>query len=329
MIPEPARLSVTIVAGRWGAGKSTVIDRTLGAAGPAPVVVCGGFGHDHGAAETVPTEAEVLHATKGCDCCALRNDLIELVADLLDRRTPPSHVLIEAPGGTDLATVAQTFLRDPVLRRRCAIRGLVTVVDGLAAGTALRSQDDLGLDAVDADGLAMSDLAVVNRLDRLVPPVADRTGWHLWSTVGSGQLQIDRPRRGSDPLPKRVLGTAGFDAARQAARLERSPADATLDGRTDAPLQRVRLHQPGELHRGRLDDWIGELQSALGSGLLRWTARLPVRGQRSDWLAQGVRTSVIVEDAPPREAAAAASVELIGRWGPEHDLAEGLARCRA
>lgn len=323
------RLPVTIVAGRWGAGKSQVIDRMIDAVGPRPAVICGDFGHDHGDIETIPSEEELLHATRGCDCCAIRSDLAEVIGDLLDRRTAPSHILVEASGGSDLATISQTFLKDPTLRRHTLIRGIVTVVDGLALGTSIRTTSTTGFDDREHDGLALSDLAVINRLDQLVPAVEQQTVWHLWSQVGSGQLQIDARRGGHDPLPGRILDAPGFDIARQAARLRNRTTDATLDATGERPLRRIRIEQPGELDQTRLDDWIGELQSTLGAGLLRWTARFAVKGQHADWLAQGVRTSTLVDDAPPRRRPATSTIELIGRADPSFDLAEEFERCRA
>lgn len=326
---EQETTPVTVIAGAWGAGKSSVIDRLLDTVGQSPAVICTGFGHDHGAVATIHCEQELLHLTNGCACCAVRTDLVEALDDLLDQRDPPSHVLIEASAGSDLATIAQTFLRTPSLRRSTSLRGLVTVVDGLAVGTTLRATSTIELTDGDANALAMSDLVVVNRLESLVPSLEQQTAWELWSRTASRQIQIDHPHPGLDPLPRRILDAVGFDPTRQAIRLQGRSNDDLGGPANDRPLRHLRLRTPGELDRERLDDWIGSLQSTMGAGLLRWTGRFAVAGNPTGWLAQGVRTSVLVDDAPPSAGPPESVVDVIGRISPGLDLARTFAECRA
>lgn len=326
---ETAPVPVTVITGAWGAGKSSVIERLLDKVGPRPAVICTGFGHDHGAVATTHCEQELLHLTKGCACCAIRSDLVEALDDLVDQRHPPSHVLVEASAGSDLATIAQTFLRTPSLRRSTSLRGLVTVIDGLAAGTTLRASSTLELSEGDADALAMSDLVVVNRLASLLPSLEQQTAWELWSRTASRQIQIDHPHPGIDPLPRRILDVPGFDPTRQTIRLRGRPNDDLGDLANDRPLRNLRLHTRGELDRGRLDDWIGSLQATLGAGLLRWTGSFAIAGNPTGWLAQGVRTSVLVHDAPPSSGPPESVVDVIGRIKPDLDLAHTFAECRA
>lgn len=322
-------IPVTVVAGRWGTGKSGVVDRLVTALPPDTVVLCDGLRpHDHPEVEVVPVETEVLHATKDCPCCAVRTDLIEAMDDLLARRTHPGHVVIEAVGGSDLAMIAQTFLRTNRLVTQARIGALVTVVDGHAAGTALHHHPTGAIEGLDLDAVAMADLVVVNRLDRLVPTVEQQTAWQLWSLSGSGQVHVDQPRRQADPLPRRILDLPGFDLRRVPTSLLGRPAERTLDI-ADRPLRRVVADVAGRLDRVALDDWLGRLQAGAGGNLLRWRARFAIDGQERSWVGHGVRSSTEVDDGPAFDGPPSTRVDLIGRIPPVADIEAGLTAALA
>ncbi len=328
---------VTVVAGRWGTGKSGVVDRLVDALGDDAVVLCDGLlPHDHPGIEVVPVETEVLHATRGCPCCAVRTDLVEAMDDLLARPRRPGHVVIEAVGGSDLALIAQTFLRTPRLASRARVRALVTVVDGHAAGTALHQHPTGALEGLDLDAVAMADLVIVNRLDRLVPALEQQTAWQLWSLTGNGQLHVDHGNHGipgdgdgTDPLPRRILGLPGLDLRRVPDSLSGCPTERLIDDDADRPLRRVAIDVAGHLDRAALDDWLGELQATAGGHLLRWRARFAVDGIDTSWLGQGVRSSTEVDDGPRFDGPPSTRVDLIGRVPPAAELEAGLVAARA
>jgi G3E family GTPase len=323
-------IPITVIAGRPGAGKTDVVDRLIPSLPVGSVLLCDGFTeHRHPGVEVVPIEAEVLHATDGCPCCGVRTDLVEAIDDLLIRRVRPPHVVIEAVAGSDLAMIAQTFLRTSRLRASARVAGLVAVVDGHAAGTALPAHPTAALEGLDLDAVAMADLVVVNRLDRLLPVKEQQAAWTLWSMCGARQVQVDHRRTGPDPLPQRILGLAGFDLERQSSALRTRPEDQVID-RAERPLRRVTLTVDGLLDRQRLDDWIGHVQNAGGKHLLRWRARFALADERRVWLGQGVRTSVEVDDGGRVTARPGSIVELIGRLPPADELGTGLlAACVA
>lgn len=328
-----APVPVTVVAGRWGTGKSGVVDRLVGALDDDTVVLCDGLApHDHPDVEVVPVETEVLHATRDCPCCAVRTDLVEAMDDLLARPHRPGHVVIEAVGGSDLALIAQTFLRTSRLAARARVRALVTVVDGHAAGTALHQHPTGALEGLDLDAVAMADLVVVNRLDRLVPALEQQTAWQLWGLTGSGQLHVDHGHSTAgderDPLPRRILDLPGLDLRRVPASLPGCPTERLIADDADRPLRRVSLDVPGRLDRAALDDWLGELQAGAGGHLLRWRARFAVDGLDESWIAQGVRSSTEVDDGPRFDGPPTTRVDLIGRVPPAAELEAGLVAAR-
>jgi G3E family GTPase len=323
------RVPVTVVAGRWGAGKSGVIDRLMGDVPQGSVLLCDGFAaHHHEGAEVVAVEHEVLHASVGCPCCAVRTDLVEAMGDLLDRRRTPPHVVIEAVAGSDLAVIAQTFLRTARLREEAAVQALVTVVDGHALGTALGDHPHGGLEGIDLDAVAMSDLVVVNRLDRLVPATEQRAAWTVWSLAGSGQMHVDGTTRRADALARRILELPGFDLARGDGPRPSPRAERVLADDPHLPLRKVTITVEGALDRARLDDWIGDLHARCGNHLLRWRASFAVAGRSRVWRGQGVRTSVDVDDGPDRAGRATSWLQLVGRVPPAAELEAELQAVR-
>ncbi len=307
------RIPVTVVAGRWGAGKTGVVDRLMADLPTGSVLLCDGFAaHHHAGHHVVPVELEVIHATRDCPCCAVRTDLVEAMDDVLDRQQRPPHVVIEAVAGSDLAMIAQTFLRTARLRQEAMVQALVTVVDGHAVGTALPTHAQGGLDGLDLDAVAMSDLVVVNRLDRLVPATEQRAAWSIWSLCASGQLHVDTSTR-AGTLAHRILALPGFDLTRLDAIGEPTAPTCVLADDPDRPLRKVSVTVQGELDRDGLDEWLGDLHARCGNHLLRWRAHFAIAGQPRMWCGQGVRTSVDVDDGPRRIGAPASHVQLVGR----------------
>lgn len=324
------RIPVTVVAGRWGAGKSGVVDRLMADLPTGSVLLCDGFAaHHHGEHDVVPVESEVLHATRDCPCCAVRTDLVEAMDDVLDRRRRPPHVVIEAVAGSDLAMIAQTFLRTARLRQDAVIQALVTVVDGHAVGTALPTHAQGGLGGLDLDAVAMSDLVVVNRLHRLVPATEQRTAWSIWNLCASGQLHVDATSTRADTLAHRILALPGFDLTRPDDLPEPTVPTSVLADDPDRPLRKVSVTVQGELDRDGLDAWLGDLHGRCGNHLLRWRARFAIAGQPRLWCGQGVRTSVEVDDGPRRSGAPTSRLQLVGRIPPAAEIENALRAVRA
>jgi G3E family GTPase len=219
------------------------------------------------------------------------------------------------------------------------IGGLVAVVDGHAAATADLGHPAASASAIDLDAVAMADLVVVNRLERLVPALEQRTAWDLWSRNAAGQVHVDVPSSGADPLPARILGLAGFSLVPgQPALPGPAPATApipvprhrerTLAG-GDRPLRHTVLEVPGWLDREGLDAWVSELQDEAGVDLLRWRGVFALAGERRRWLGHGVRTTVEVDDGPMIGDDPVSRVELVGRVPEASVLSASLGARRA
>ena len=83
-----ARLPASVITGFLGSGKTTLLSHLLRQPGGERIAVIvnefGEVGIDHQLVEHVAEDIVLLNT--GCLCCVLRNDLIETVERLLDRR---------------------------------------------------------------------------------------------------------------------------------------------------------------------------------------------------------------------------------------------------
>ncbi|NSY41338.1 GTP-binding protein [Leisingera sp. ANG59] len=120
-------LPVTVVSGYLGAGKTTLINRILAEDhGLSLMVMVNDFGAVNiDAALIRNASGGTIELTNGCVCCTMGADLFMALADALDRRPRPDHLLIEASGIADPARIANAALAEPELD----YAGIVTVVD--------------------------------------------------------------------------------------------------------------------------------------------------------------------------------------------------------
>jgi G3E family GTPase len=176
---------LTVLTGFLGAGKTTLLNALLGDKALADTAVLinefGEIGLDHLLVERLDGEAVLL--SSGCLCCTVRGDLRRALDGLWERilagRTI-RRVILETTGLADPAPILATLIADPMLARRFALDGVVTVVDALAGAATLDAQQEARRQAAVADRIIVSktDLAApeaVGALDarlRALNPVA-------------------------------------------------------------------------------------------------------------------------------------------------------------
>ena len=158
------RLPVAIIGGFLGAGKTTLINRLLTAEGAARTAV---LVNDFGAVNIdqrliAGQNAQVLTLANGCLCCALQNDLVAQVEELIRQRGPElSRIVIETSGVADPGRVVRT-LAYPQLRHVVCVSSVITLLDATRfaqlTGPA-RELADVQLSAADAAVLTKTDVA--------------------------------------------------------------------------------------------------------------------------------------------------------------------------
>jgi cobalamin biosynthesis protein CobW len=183
-----AKVPCTIVTGFLGAGKTTLVRHVLeNAHGRRLAVIVNEFG-DVGidgeilkscGVESCPEDA-IVELANGCLCCTVADDFVPALKSLLDRPSPPDHIVIETSGLALPKPLVKAF-NWPEIASRVTVDGVVTVVDGaaVAAGRfaddpeaiARQRADDQSLDhdnpleEVFEDQLLCADLVILNKAD--------------------------------------------------------------------------------------------------------------------------------------------------------------------
>ena len=121
---------LTILTGFLGAGKTTLLNHILtGDHGLKAGILVNDFGAINVDAElVVDVDEGMIALANGCVCCQIRDDLVDSVADLIDRDEPVDYVILEASGVADPGGIVMTFL-DWKYRELLALDSITCVVD--------------------------------------------------------------------------------------------------------------------------------------------------------------------------------------------------------
>lgn len=168
----PRGVPVSILTGFLGAGKTTLLNRLIGDPwlSDAALIIneFGDVGIDHLLVES--SGDGVIELSDGCLCCTVRGELVDTLADLMDRMQTGkirrfSRVVIETTGLADPVPVMQSVIGHPALGQSYRLEGLVTVVD------AVNGLPTLDVHAEARRQVAVADTLVVSKCGDNDPPV--------------------------------------------------------------------------------------------------------------------------------------------------------------
>ncbi|MCV6598750.1 MAG: cobalamin biosynthesis protein CobW [Mangrovicoccus sp.] len=227
------KIPATVVTGFLGSGKTTLIRNMLAQANGRRIALIinefGDLGVDgeilKGCGDEACKEEDVVELSNGCICCTVADDFIPTLEKLLERGSPPDHIVIETSGLALPQPLVRAF-NWPDIRTRVTVDGVVTVVDGKAVEEGRFAHDTAAVDrqrAADdsldhetplselfADQVTCADMIVVNKSDLLGAEGAARLAQDLSEKSRDG-VQVVKTSHGELPIAVLLGQNAGAE----------------------------------------------------------------------------------------------------------------------
>jgi len=310
---------VTVLTGYLGAGKTTLLNRILTHEhGKKVAVIVNEFGEvgiDNQL--VIDADEEIFEMNNGCICCAVRGDLIRIIANLMKRRDKFDHLVIETTGLADPAPVIQTFFVDDEVQTQASLDAVVTVVD--AAHIAQHWEADEALEQI-----AFADVILLNKVDlvteeELVALEQRIRGMNAIATIHrthDAEIAMDA-----------ILGVSAFDLS-NALKIDPEFLSETAHEH-DETVASIALVEAGEVDGAKLNQWLGALLRDRGTDIFRMKGILNIAGENCRFVFQGVHMLFEGRQDRPWRPDETRKNELvfIGRNLEEMGLEESFREC--
>ncbi len=269
---QPQKIPATVITGFLGAGKTSAIRHLLSHAnGKRLALIINEFGDLGVDGEIVKScgiegcdEEDVLELANGCICCTVADDFLPTIQGLLERETPPDHIVIETSGLALPKPLVKAF-GWPEVRTRVTVDGVIAMVDGPAVADGLFASDPAAVEAqrqademLDHDSpleelfeeqLGCADLVVLNKTDLLADKDLTRVLGELKDHLRPG-VRVVQARDGAvDPgILLGLLAAAEDDLDSRPSHID-AAGEHDHDDFTSFTLPLAELAEPAALNR--------------------------------------------------------------------------------
>lgn len=216
------KIPATVITGFLGAGKTSLIrhmiEQNKGKRLAFLINEFGDLGIDRdvllGCGIEDCGEDDIVELANGCICCTVADDFLPAMETILNRDTPPDHIIIETSGLALPKPLVKAF-NWPEVRSRVTVDGVVTVVDSAAMAEGVFTADpaallaarmadpaldhDDPLEEVFQDQLACADMVVMNKTDLIPKAAATALRHQMASRIRPGAQVVSAANAQIDP----------------------------------------------------------------------------------------------------------------------------------
>ena len=296
----PENISITILTGFLGSGKTTIlsslIKHKLMANAAIIINEFGEIGLDHDLIET--TDENVIELQNGCICCTIQGDLKSTLFNLLKKMekgeiSPFNHVIIETTGLADPVPIIHTLMTSLDLQRIYSIDGVITVIDSINGESTYNVHEEAVKQTAFADRIVLSktdiaDEARVNSLTKRIRTI-------------NPKVTIIKSNMNSVPVAK-LLGLNDYNPqnkdwnVREWLEIEKNKSSKHLHHHHDHDVNRhgddietfaMVTSQPVSMTS--LNFFLELLMSQMGENILRIKGILNIKGQECPAVIHGVQ----------------------------------------
>ncbi|MCY6383527.1 CobW family GTP-binding protein [Hoeflea prorocentri] len=274
--PDP--IPVSVLTGFLGSGKTTLLNRLLKDPDLRDTAVIinefGDVGIDHLLVEQ--SSDGVIELSDGCLCCTVRGELVDTLADLVDRLHTGrikalGRVIVETTGLADPAPVLHAIMGHPVLVQNYRLDGVITAVDAVNGDATLNAHEEAVKQVAVADRIV---LTKTDLIDPASPEFARFTSRLMHLNPGAPQLSSN-----DDEAKAVALFDCGlYDPATKTADVSRWLRDEAYRhdhdhvhdvNRHDARIRAFTLTEDKPIEPDALEMFVDLLRSSQSDKLLR------------------------------------------------------------